>query len=273
MTSYGDTTGPLAIAHRGGMALAPENTLAAFGRATSLGLTHLETDVQTTRDRHVVCFHDTTLRRVTGHPGRISDLDLADVRRLRVHGTDRVPTLGEAMAAFPQARFAIDLKDEASIGAMARLLAAHPSWAKRICVAGAWSRWLRRLQDEAPGVTTALGWRSLTSLIACSRGGVRPVGVGTSGGAFAHVPMRLGRLSIHSERVIDRAHELGIRVVVWTVDDPATMRTLLDAGVDGIITDRPDVLRDVLISRDQWTRPSPLAQGREVTRPAPAPPR
>ena len=119
MTSYGDHTGPLAIAHRGGMGLAPENTLAAFGRATALGLTHLETDVRTTRDGHVVCFHDPALRRVTGHPGRVADLDLADLRRLRVGGTDRIPTLVEAMASFPDARFAIDLKDEASIGAMA----------------------------------------------------------------------------------------------------------------------------------------------------------
>lgn len=268
MTSYGDHIGPLAIAHRGGMALAPENTLAAFGRATSLGLTYLETDVQTTRDGHVVCFHDTTLRRVTGHPGRVSELDLADLRRLRVDGTDQVPTLAEAMATFPRARFAIDLKDEASIGAMALLLRDHPRWAERICVAGAWSRWLRRLQDEAPGVTTALGWRSLTTLIACSRGGVRPMGMGPTGptgGAFAHVPMKLGRLPIHSERVIARAHEMGIRVVVWTVDEPTTMRSLLDTGVDGIITDRPDVLRDVLISRGEWTRPA------EVVRPeAPA---
>ena len=258
MTSYGDHTGPLAIAHRGGMGLAPENTLAAFGRATSLGLTHLETDVQTTRDGHVVCFHDATLRRVTGHPGRVADLDLADVRRLRVAGTAQVPTLVEAMATFPQARFAIDLKDQASIGAMAALLRGRPGWAERVCVAGAWSTWLRRLQDEAPGVTTALGWRSLTTLIACSRGRVRPLGVrstGTAGGAFAHVPMRLGRMPIHSERVIARAHELGIRVVVWTVDDPGTMRSLLDAGVDGIITDRPDVLREVLISRGQWAPP------------------
>ncbi|WP_210650909.1 glycerophosphodiester phosphodiesterase family protein [Nocardioides sp. SYSU D00065] len=252
MTSYGDHTGPLAIAHRGGMGLAPENTLAAFGRATSLGLTHLETDVHTTHDGHVVCFHDATLRRVTGHPGRVADLDLADIRRLRVGGTDQVPTLTEAMATFPQARFAIDLKDEASIGAMARLLRAHPGWAERICVAGARSRWLSRLQDQAPGVTTALGWRALTALIACSRGGVRPLGV--AGGAFAHVPLRLGRLPVHSERVVARAHEMGIRVVVWTVDDAATMRSLLDAGVDGIITDRPDVLREVLISRGQWTR-------------------
>ncbi len=264
VTSYGDHIGPLAIAHRGGMSLAPENTLAAFGRATALGLTYLETDVQTTRDGHVVCFHDATLRRVTGAAGRVSDLDLADLRRLRVDGTDRIPTLAEAMATFPQARFAIDLKDEASIGAMALLLRANPRWAERICVAGAWSKWLRRLQDEAPGVTTALGWRSLTTLIACSRGGVRPVGLGAGPGrgAFAHVPMKLGRMPIHSERVIGRAHEMGIRVIVWTVDDPATMRTLLDAGVDGIITDRPDVLRDVLISRGQWSRPG-------VVRPAP----
>jgi glycerophosphoryl diester phosphodiesterase len=254
VTSYGDHTGPLAIAHRGGMGLAPENTLAAFGRATALGLTYLETDVQTTRDGHVVCFHDATLRRVTGHPGRVADLDLADLRRLRVDGTDQVPTLAEAMATFPGAFFAIDIKDEASIGAMALLLRAHPRWAERICVAGAWSAWLRRLQDEVPGVTTALGWRSLTTLIACSRGGVRPPAL-RSGGAFAHVPMRLGRLPIHSQRVIARAHEMGVRVVVWTVDDPGTMRTLLDAGVDGIITDRPDVLRDVLICGGQWTPP------------------
>lgn len=259
VSSYGDHPGPLAIAHRGGMALAPENTLAAFGRATALGLTHLETDVRTTRDGHVVCFHDPTLRRVTGHPGRVADLDLADLRRLRVDGTDQVPTLVEAMASFPDARFAIDLKDEASIAATARLLRANPGWAERILVAGAWARWLDRLRDEAPGVTTALGWRSLTMLIACSRGGVRPPGLRVdvlARGGFAHVPIRLGRLPVHSERVIRRAHELGIRVVVWTVDDPATMRTLLDMGVDGIITDRPDVLREVLVSRDQWTRPS-----------------
>jgi glycerophosphoryl diester phosphodiesterase len=172
VSSYGDHPGPLAIAHRGGMALAPENTLAAF-----------------------------------------------------------------------------------AIGAMARLLRAHPGWSERVLVAGAWSRWLDRLRAEAPGVSTALGWRSLTTLIACSRGGVRPPGLQgdvAARGGFAHVPIRLGRLPVHSERVIRRAHELGIRVVVWTVDDPATMRALLDMGVDGIITDRPDVLREVLISRGQW---------------------
>ena len=255
MSRYGDESGPLAIAHRGGMSLAPENTLSAFGRATALGLRYLETDVHTTRDGELVCFHDPTLARVTGHPGRVRDLDLVDVRRLRVHGTDQVPTLAEALHAFGEARFAIDLKDERSVAAMARLLRANPRWASRICVAGAWSRWLMRLQDEVPGVSTALGWRSLTTLIAWSRGGVRPPG-GIGHGTFAHVPLRLGRLPVHSERVVARAHDLGVRVVVWTVDDPVVMRVLLDAGVDGIITDRPDVLRDVLIQRGAWTPPT-----------------
>ena len=98
MTSYGDHTGPLAIAHRGGMGLAPENTLAAFGRATSLGLTHLETDVRTTRDGELVCFHDATLRRTTGERGSVADLDLVDVRRLRVDGREPVPTLAKVVA-------------------------------------------------------------------------------------------------------------------------------------------------------------------------------
>lgn len=263
MTSYGDHTGPLAIAHRGGMALAPENTLAAFGRATSLGLTHLETDVRTTRDGHLVCFHDASLARVTGHPGRIGDLDLAEVRRLRVDGTDQVPTLAEAMATFPEARFAVDLKDEASVAAMAGLLGARAGWAERVCAAGAWSSWLERLREEVPGVRTALGWRSLTTLVACSRGGVRPLGV-RPGADFAHVPLRLGRLPVHSARVIRRAHDLGIRVVVWTVDDPRTMHDLLDMGVDGIITDRPDVLREVLLARGQWSPPSGARRPRDA---------
>lgn len=241
------------------MGLAPENTLAAFGRATALGVRYLETDVHTTRDGHLVCFHDATLRRVTGLPGRIRDLDLAAVRRLRVGGTEPVPTLAEAMAAYPDSGFAVDLKDERSIEAMAQLLREHPAWAARLCVAAAWSRWLARLQDEVPGVTTALGWRSLTTLVAWSRGGVRPPAA-VARGAFAHVPLRLGGLPVMAEAVVARAHDLGIRVVVWTVDEPDTMHRLLDTGVDGLITDRPDLLRDVLIARGQWSAaPAPLA--------------
>lgn len=255
VVSYGEEFGPLAIAHRGGMALGPENTLATFERAVSLGVRYLETDVLTTRDGHLVCFHDKTLKRVTGHPAAVGAVDLDVVRRLRVDGREPVPTLAEAMDAFPDTRFAIDLKDERSVAAMAALLRANPGWAARVCVAGAWSRRLLRLQAEVPEVTTALGWRALSTLIACSRSRARtPSGVAR--GSFAHVPFRLGRFPVYAERVVAQAHGLGLRVNVWTVNDRATMHTLLDAGVDGIITDHPDVLREVLIARGQW---QPLA--------------
>jgi glycerophosphoryl diester phosphodiesterase len=206
--SYGAESTPLAIAHRGGMALAPENTLAAFGRATALGLRYLETDVHTTRDGHLVCFHDPTLRRVNELPGRIRDIDLHAVRRLRVGG-EPVPTLAEAMSAFPDANFAVDLKDEWAVDAMARLLRKHPEWTPRLCVAAAWSRWLMRLQDEVPGVVTALGWRSLTTLVAWSRGGVRPP-AGVARGAFAHLPLRLGRVPVMAPTSCARCSSPGV---------------------------------------------------------------
>lgn len=252
---YGEEHGPLAIAHRGGLALGPENTLATFARATALGVRYLETDVHTTSDGVLVCFHDATLERVTGQPGSVADHALQSLRRLRVDGREQIPTLAEAMLSFPDTRFAIDLKDESAGPALVALLQANPAWAKRICIAGAWSNRLHRVQHAVPDVTTALGWRALTTLIAASRSYARPP-ARVASGTFAHVPLRLGRVPIYAERVVRRAHALDIRVAVWTVNDQPTMHSLLDAGVDAIITDHPDLLREVLIARGQW---APLA--------------
>jgi glycerophosphoryl diester phosphodiesterase len=252
---YGEEHGPLAIAHRGGLALGPENTLATFARATALGVRYLETDARTTNDGTLVCFHDATLARVTGAPGAVSDHSQRSLRRLRVADREPIPTLASALAAFPDTRFAVDLKDEPSGAALVSLLTANPSWASRICIAGAWSNRLLRVQRAVPDVTTALGWRALTTLIAASRSYARPPSRVASG-TFAHVPLRLGRVPIYAERIVRRAHALDIRIAVWTVNDRPTMHHLLDAGVDAIITDHPDLLREVLIARGQW---SPLA--------------
>jgi glycerophosphoryl diester phosphodiesterase len=86
----------------------------------------------------------------------------------------------------------------------------------------------------------------------CARAGVRPPRA-LANAPFAHVPVKLGRVPIFVERLVAMSHDLGIRLVTWTVDEPLVMRYLLDAGVDAIITDHPDVLREVLVSRDQWT--------------------
>jgi glycerophosphoryl diester phosphodiesterase len=103
--------------------------------------------------------------------------------------------------------------------------------------------------ELGPSLATALGWRALATLLASVPAKIVPPWWHEPA-RFAHVPVRLV-----SRRTIARAHTLGVRVVVWTVNDPPSMHHLLDAGVDGIITDRPDVLREVLIARNQWAAP------------------
>lgn len=271
--SYGVQGQPLAIAHRGGAHLAPENTVAAFARSTALGLRYLESDVRLTADGELVCFHDELLDRCTTGRGRVAAHTSDQLRaRVRVAGTERIPTLREALETFPDTCFTVDVKERAAIAPLARLLQRR-DYAERVCLAGAWDGALQLLASQAPHVHTALGWRSLATLLSAAKMGVQPPAV-TVAGRFAHLPVRLGRLPVPSPSLVRRAHRLGVRVVVWTVDEPAEMHTLLDMGVDGIITDRPDLLRSVLIGRGAWTpmpaegpdrgvgsRPGPVAAG------------
>ena len=248
--TYGEGPGPLAIAHRGGAGLAQENSLAAFALASALGLRYLETDIRVTRDGHLVCFHDETLERVTAATGAVRSKSLRELRALRINGIEAIPTLDEALDAFPEQCFSVDLKDQVAIEPLVKTLR-RKGVAERVCIAGAWDGWLAHVRREVPEVTTALGWRSLTALLSCARAGLRPPKA-LATAPFAHVPIKLGRVPIFVERLVTISHDIGVRVVTWTVDDPLVMRGLLDAGVDAIITDRPDVLREVLLSRDQW---------------------
>jgi glycerophosphoryl diester phosphodiesterase len=261
--SYGEESGPLAIAHRGGAALAQENSLNAFGLASGLGLRYLETDVRVTSDGHLVCFHDETLERVTDATGPVRSKSLRELRALRINGIEPIPTFDEALDAFPGQCFTVDPKDQAGLAPLVRSLQ-RKGVAERVCIAGAWDGLLAQVHREVPEVRTALGWRSLTALLMCARTGVRPPRA-LATAPFAHVPVKLGGVPIFVERLVAMSHDIGIRVVTWTVDEPVVMRRLLDAGVDAIITDRPDVLREVLVSRDQW---APMASRQEGTRSA-----
>ena len=257
--SYGEGPGPLAIAHRGGAALAQENSMAAFGLATGLGLRYLETDVRVTSDGHLVCFHDDTLDRVTSASGPVRSKSLRELRALRINGIEPIPTFDEALDAFPDQCFTVDLKDPAGLGPLVKSLR-RKGVGQRVCIAGAWDGLLAQVRSQVPEVTTALGWRSLATLLVCARTGVRPPRA-LATALFAHVPVKLGRVPIFVDRLVAMSQDLGVRVVTWTVDEPDVMRRLLDAGVDAIITDRPDLLREVLVSRGQW---APMASRRGV---------
>jgi glycerophosphoryl diester phosphodiesterase len=248
--TYGEGSGPLAIAHRGGGELAPENSLAGFGLASALGLRYLETDVRVTCDGELVCFHDDTLQRVTSATDPVRSRSLRELRALRINGVEPIPTFDEVLDAFPNQCFSVDLKDHDAIAPLVKSLR-RKGVAERVCIARAWDGWLAQVRDQVPEVATALGWRSLSALLLCAQTGVRPPKA-LATAPFAHVPVKLGKIPIFIERLVAMSHDLGVRVVTWTVDEPVVMCHLLNAGVDAIITDRPDVLREVLVSRDQW---------------------
>ena len=254
--AYRDQTGPLAIAHRGGAGLAAENTLEAFTRAHALGYRCLETDVRITKDGQLVAFHDSTLRRVTGQRGKVMSRTFDEITTMPVFGCDPVLPLATLLDTFADSRFIIDVKDRECIEPLAQLLRESGA-AHRVCAAGAWDSWLAQLRDRTgPALTTAMSWRALTRLVTSSRA-TRRIMVDESAGRYAHVPLRLGKVRVFADDLVHRAHDIGARVIVWTVNEPPTMHRLLDAGVDGIITDRPDLLREVLITRGQWHAPEP----------------
>jgi glycerophosphoryl diester phosphodiesterase len=248
-----DEGGPvLAFAHRGG-ARHPdlsglENTVTAFAHAVTLGYRYLETDVHATSDGVLVAFHDAALERVTDGAGSLADLDAAQMAALRVGGREPVPTLADLVEAFPGARLNIDLKADAAVVPLAAFVAEH-DLADRVLVGSFSGRRLRRFRQLAgPRVPTSAHPTEVVAFVLLPARWARRV----SGAAALQVPHRLGRLTIAGRSVVRRAHAAGVQVHVWTVDDPAEMRLLLDRGVDGLMTDRTDLLRDVLRERGQW---------------------
>ena len=241
---------PIAIAHRGG-ALLPanvgkENSLEAFANAIDLGYEYLETDLRTTRDGEVFAFHDADLRRTFGRAVKFADLTSDDVRELRLAEGARIATLDDLLAEFPDAVFNIDFKDDAGVERGLEQIGRRDAQ-ERVIVASFSNRRLLRVRNHAPHVLTSAS----QSEVARMRFGRRPL---LYRPIALQIPERIRGLKVLTRGLIHRAHNHGIQVHVWTIDDPAEMHRLFDFGVDGIITDRPDVLKDVLIERGQWLR-------------------
>ncbi len=247
-----DQAPPIAFAHRGGDEVAPENTMRAFQSAVDLGYRYLETDVHLTRDGHLVSFHDDVLDRVTDRTGRISDLTLAEVGEVRIDGTDPVPTFDELLGSFPDVRFNIDPKADASVLALAHALRRHDAL-DRVCIGAFSDDRLARLRSVfGDALCTGAGPHEIARLVAASKvPGVRGRHA-TPPYRCVQVPVRHKDVEIVTASFVDAAHARGCHVHVWTIDDPVEMHRLLDLGVDGLMTDRPSVLRDVLVRRGSW---------------------
>lgn len=255
MVPFLDDGPVLAFAHRGG-AYHPdleglENTMAAFRHAVELGYRYLETDVHVTSDGVLLAFHDAVLDRVTDRVGAIATSTFEEVRAARVAGREEIPRLDDLLDTFPGTRFNIDLKADGAVEPLARLVEHRGAW-DRVLVGSFSARRLARFRRATAGrvATSAHPWEVLAFRLLPSSGLAdrlvrsRPV-------AF-QVPHRRGPLTVVTPGFVRRARAAGKHVHVWTIDDPAEMEVLLDRGVDGLMTDRTDILKDVLRRRGLW---------------------
>ena len=257
---------PLVIAHRGGAGLWPENTLHAFERAAALGVDVIETDVRLTKDGALVLVHDETVGRTTDGAGRVSDLTLAELKRLdaghrftpdggqtfphRGRGM-RIPTLEEAFALPGLPRFNVEPKDDSAalVSALCRALRGH-AMAERVVVASFRQGTLEQFRRECPEVATSASASEASGFLARYKAGLAdsyspPM-------QALQVPEYAGAMQVLTREFVAAAHARNLHVHAWTVNSPEDMRRLLDLGVDGIMTDYPDRLIEVLkaVSRE-----------------------
>lgn len=257
---YLDGPYPRAYAHRGwhiGELAGLENTLVAFRRAVDEGFGYLELDVHASADGVAVVHHDATLDRTTDGAGSISAQPAAALTQVKVRGREPIPLLEEVLTELPHTRITIELKSDAAVDPVLAVLERTDAW-HRVCMGGFTGRWLARSRTGAgPRLLTsmaqgsAVGLRSRAWLDALpwplSRLPSPPVR-----GEVAHVPRRFGAITVVDAGFVRSAHAVGHEVHVWTVDDPVEMAELLGMGVDGLLSDRPDLLRALLQERGQW---------------------
>jgi glycerophosphoryl diester phosphodiesterase len=241
---------PIPYAHRGGGGEQPENTMVAFEAAVKLGYRYLETDVHMTSDGVLVVFHDDDLDPISDRQGRICDLPYAVVRKARVQG-EPLPLLTDILEAWPRARVNIDAKHDECVPTLVatlRRLGADD----RVCIGSFDTGRVHRLRRLTAGrVCTWMGSRDILRLRLASFHDRIP-------GRFpdcAQVPMRYGRMPIVDQTFVHGARARGVAVHVWTINDREKMGELLDLGVDGIFSDRPTLLKEVLVERGLWTDP------------------
>lgn len=223
-----------------------ENTLRAFRNAVDLGYTYLETDVHASRDGVLYAFHDANLLRMTGRAARISDLSSTEIDALRVRGREPIPRIADLLEEFPDCFFSIDVKSDDAV-ALAIDQFTQLGIIDRLMIGAFDHRRIVRLRTGMPGVLSALSQRETATMLA---GG--PVPPRTC----ASVPVTWRGVRIITPRFLARAKRRSIPVYAWTIDAAPEMTRLLDAGVDGIMADQIDDLRDVLVARGQWPSPA-----------------
>ena len=244
---------PIVVAHRGGAGECPENTAEAFLTMVERGFRYLETDARATLDGVAVLSHDATLDRTAGVGGKVRGYTWRELARVRGReGRPAVIRVDEAFEKYPDAVFNIDAKSDDVAAPLARAIR-EAGTQSRVCVASFSERRLRRLRGELPGTASSLGIGAIARIVAASRtrtgAARRRLLKGLPEAQVAQVPLSFRGVPVLTERFVASAHEAGIAVHAWTIDDVDVAARLLDMGVDGIITDVPTAMYEGLRER------------------------
>lgn len=246
--SFLDHPRPIAFAHRGGGLENDENTMPAFAHAHALGFRHMETDVHLNADGQVVIHHDDTLERLTGDPRPVAHLTWNDLRQVRTHSGAAIPLLADLLEAWPDTFINIEPKSDAVVEPLAALIR-RMGVAHRIGVGCFEPKRISRLRNLlGPDLAWSPAHRGVLGL--WLRGWRLPLPTGRF--PMVQVPVLWRGIPVVTPRFVRAAHARGLQVHVWTVDDASEMQRLLDMGVDGLMTDRPTVLKAVLQARGEW---------------------
>jgi glycerophosphoryl diester phosphodiesterase len=240
---------PIAFAHRGGALEEDENTMAAFANAIGMGYRYLETDVQASRDGVAVVFHYDRLSDFTDGTGKVGDHSWAELSRMRTPGGHGLPRLEEVLDAWPEVRVNIEPKTDAAVEPIAEVIRRCDAL-ERVCV-GSFD--VRRTLKLCRKLGEGLCWSPSYGGVAQLWFGAWGVPTGRPKFPVVQIPPSHYGLPIVTRRVVDAAHSQGVQVHVWTINEEAEMERLLDIGVDALMTDRPSLLKRVLVRRGQWT--------------------
>lgn len=245
---YLEHSGLLAFAHRGGALEAPENTLRAFDYAAELGYSYIETDAYSTRDGVLVSFHDDRLDRVTQSKGKIEELEWSVLKQARIGGSEPIPLMEELLVRWPHMRINVDPKHDLAVAPLIELIK-RVGAQDRVCIGSFSGKRIRQVQDAFDGkVCTSLGPGGVLKLKSSSFGW--PAGRWPEG--CAQVPVRANGITVVTRKFVEAAEKNGMQVHVWTIDDEDEMRRLIELGVHGLMTDRPSVLKKVLMEKKLW---------------------
>ncbi|MGM0930281.1 MAG: glycerophosphodiester phosphodiesterase [Actinomycetota bacterium] len=242
---------PLAMSHRGYSLAGQENTMAAFRAAVDLGYRYLETDVRATRDGVVVAFHDPTLERTTDGRGELAAHTAGQLAQLRISG-EPIPTFEELLAEWPDVCLNVDVKDIAAADEVARLIEAYEAHDRVLVASFSDRRRFRVLRGLRRPVAGSAGMYAIVGIYLLGFVGLAKLLARLLRVDAVQVPVKYGRFPVVTKGFVRRCQRAGLRVHVWTINERAEMQRLLALGVDGLLSDRADILADVMAERGNW---------------------